>query len=64
MGFDRGVLMVVETGALQLFVFQGESERLDQMQPAAGVGAEADDIAGVGRDFRLVQDNIKHCMVT
>ena len=30
------------------------------MQLHAGVGAEADDIARIGRDFRLVKYDVKH----
>lgn len=30
------------------------------MQLQAGVGAEANDIAGVGRDLRLIQHDMKH----
>jgi hypothetical protein len=30
------------------------------MECHAGIGAEADDITGVGRDFRLVEDDVEH----
>ncbi|BBI98641.1 hypothetical protein FGKAn22_03340 [Ferrigenium kumadai] len=30
------------------------------MQLAAGIGAQADDVAGVGRDFRLIQNDVEH----
>ena len=30
------------------------------MEPVTGIGAEPDDIAGVGRNFRLVEDDIEH----
>jgi hypothetical protein len=30
------------------------------MQPNASIGAQADDVAGVGRDFWLVEDEVEH----
>jgi hypothetical protein len=30
------------------------------MQTAAGIGADAHDVAGIGRDFRLVENDFKH----
>jgi hypothetical protein len=53
-------LVVIQPGADQLFVFQRESKRPDQMQLATGVGAQADDVAGIGRDLRLVKDHMEH----
>ena len=37
----------------------GETERMDQVQGTAGVGAQAYDVAGVGRDLRLIQNDMK-----
>jgi hypothetical protein len=53
-------LVIVEPGALQLPVFHGEAERLDQMQARAGIGREADHVAGVRRDLRRVEHDLKH----
>src|SRR5271169_936858 len=50
-------LVVVESGAPQFAVAEAKPQRLDQVQLGAGVGREADDVAGVGRDFRLHQDD-------
>ena len=50
---DRGELVVVEAGAAHGFAIQAETQRFDEMELAAGVGGQADEIAGVGRDFRL-----------
>ena len=47
-------------GALQQAVLHREAQRLDQMQMAARVGAEADDVAGVRRNLRLEQDDMEH----
>jgi hypothetical protein len=56
----RGEVVIVEAGALQLPVLEGEAERLDEVQPRAGVGGEADDVAGIGRDLGMDEDDIKH----
>ena len=55
-----GVLVVVQPGAAQLPVVQREPERLDQVQPRAGVGAQPDHVAGVGRDLGRMQDDVEH----
>ena len=60
MHLQRRVLVVVEAGAAQLLVVEGEAERLDQVQARAGVRAQADHVAGVGRDLGLVQDHVEH----
>ena len=43
-------------------VFHGEPQWLNQVQAAAGVGAKADHIAGIGGDFWLDQDDVEHGM--
>src|SRR5450759_1675974 len=53
-------LVIIQPGAKQLFILQREAERFDQMQLATGIGAQADDIAGVRRNLRLVQNHAKH----
>src|SRR5690554_1225773 len=60
MDSDGGVFAVVQPGPPHLFVFQGKPQRFDQVQLAAGVGAEPDDIAGVRRHLRLIQNHIQH----
>jgi hypothetical protein len=37
-----------------------EAEWLNQMKPAAAIGAEANNVARVGRNFGLKQYNIEH----
>src|SRR5438105_1950560 len=54
------VFVVVETGAFKLAIGQVEAERLDEVQFGAGIRGEADDITGVGRDFRLHQYDRYH----
>lgn len=60
MRFYVGIFVIIQSGAAQLPVFQGKAKRLNQMQFAAGIGGKANDIAGVGRNFRLEKDNGKH----
>lgn len=59
MNFDAGPFPVVQTGTAQFGVFQFKSQRTDQVQVGAGVGAQSDDVAGVGRYFRLVEDDVE-----
>ena len=44
----------------QLTIVEAKSERLNQMQPAAGRERESCNIAGVWRDLRFDQNKIKH----
>ena len=60
MGFDLGKFVIIQPGAAQLLMFHVKPQRFDQVQLHAGIGAEADDIAGVGRNFRFKQDNMEH----
>src|SRR5438105_6573897 len=60
MSLHRSKLVVIEAGALELPVVQGEAERLDQVQPAAGVGGKADDVAGVRRNFGMDENDVEH----
>ena len=57
---ERGKFMVVQSGSHQLLIIQQESERFYKMQPGARIGTETDDIAGVGRDFRLIENDVEH----
>src|SRR4029079_7182815 len=57
---DFGELVVVEPSPAQRGVVEVETERFDQVQTRAGVGAEPDDVAGVGRNFRLKKDDMEH----
>lgn len=57
---ETGPFVVIQPGASQMPVAQIESQRLDQMQLCASIGAEADDVAGIGRDFWLVENDMEH----
>jgi hypothetical protein len=58
-----GVLVVVEAGAPQVAVVHREAQRLDQVQGAAGVGREADHVAGVGRDLGRDEHDVEHARI-
>src|SRR5690606_35712758 len=57
---DIGQVVVVEPCARKLAMFQRKAERLDQVQGRTSVGGEPDDVARIGRDFRLEQDDMEH----
>ena len=58
--FERRVLVVIQPGAAHLFVAQIKTQRLYQVQLAAGVGGQANHVARVGWNFRVNQDDVKH----
>ena len=60
---DRRIFVVVQARASHVFIVHRKAEGLDQMQFAASIGSEADDITGVRGDFRLYKDNIKHAPI-
>ena len=44
----------------QVVFREREAERLDQMKLASRIGAEANDIARIGRDLRTNKNYVKH----
>ena len=52
--------MIIQPRAAHLGVIDGKAQRFDEVQGAAGVGAQADDVAGVGRYFGLDKDDVEH----
>src|SRR5580765_3296522 len=56
----RSELVVVEAGAPEAAVVHRKAQRFDEVEPAAGVRREPDDVAGVGRDLRLHEDDVEH----
>jgi hypothetical protein len=57
---DIGPLAVIEPRAAQQFVFERETERFDQVQARTGIRTQTNHVAGVGRDFGFVQNNVEH----
>ena len=53
-------LGVIQPGAAQAAVIPGKAKRVDEMQHRAGIGTETDDVAGIGRDLRLVEGDVLH----
>ena len=49
---------VVQARPLEVFVFEGETQRLDQVEGGAHCRARADNIAGVLRNLRFQQNDI------
>ena len=56
---DAHGVPVVEPGALEGAVVDAEAQRLDQMQRAAGRGAQPRDVAGVGRNLRFDEHDVE-----
>ena len=50
---------VVQARAAKLGVGDGKSEGFDQVEAGAGGGAQAGNVAGVGRDFRADEDHME-----
>ena len=55
-----GPLVVIQPGAAQQAVVHGKAQRLNEVQRAARIGRQADDVAGVGRNFGFNQNDVKH----
>lgn len=55
-----GQLVIIEPGAARPRTVQLEAERMDQVQRSAGIGCQTNDVAGVRRDLRLKEDDVKH----
>ena len=53
-------VVVVETRARECAVGEEKAERLHEMEPAAGVCAQAQHVARVRRDLGLVEDDVEH----
>ena len=51
---------IIQPSATQLTIVQRESQRMDQVQEHAGIGAETYNVACIGCNFRFVQDDVKH----
>src|ERR1700754_5306392 len=58
-----GELVVIQSGAAQAGVVQLETKRSHQVQSRAGIGAQANDIARIGRNLRSEQDDVGHALI-
>ncbi|MNR43715.1 hypothetical protein D3C85_1623640 [compost metagenome] len=52
--------MIVQARAAHAGVLERKSERLDEVQLRPRVGAQADHIAGIRRNFGLDEDDVEH----
>jgi len=57
---NMGVLPIVEAGPPEPGVIEIESERSYQMQTIPGIDAQSHEIPGIGRDLRLVENDVEH----
>jgi len=60
MDFQARVLVIIQSRAFELTIIQLKSKWADQMQMCPGIGAQTDNIAGIGRDFGLVEEDVEH----
>jgi len=60
MPLERSVLVIIEAGTAQALIVQLEAQRFYQVQTAAGIGAEPDNVAGIRRNLRLKKDHVEH----
>ena len=51
MALDGGELVIIQAGTAQALVVPGKAHRLNDMQTKTGIGAKANDVARVRRDF-------------
>ena len=59
-GAHSGQIMVIQTRSPQLFLFQIEAQGFNEMQMAAIIRHQTDDIAGIGSNLRFKQGDMKH----
>ncbi len=60
----RCVLVIIQARAPHAGIFERKSQWFDQMQLRAGIGAQANHIAGVRRDFGFDKDDVEHGLRT
>ena len=60
MHVDPCQLGVIQAGAAHGLAVQLEAERPHEVQRAAGIRAQADDVAGIRRNLRLEENHMKH----
>src|ERR1700674_753045 len=51
-------LVIVQAGAAHLCVVEGKTEWLYQMQTHTGIGAQPNDVAGIGGNLGLVENQV------
>ena len=56
----RRELGIVHARTAKAGLAEFEAERFDEVQPRSGIGAQPNDVAGIGRNFRMYQDDLEH----
>ena len=59
----RKLIVIVQSRSQQLLILQREAQRFHEMQRCACVGAEPNDVAGVRRNFRLIENDVEHVKI-
>ncbi|MCY1379188.1 hypothetical protein D9M69_668830 [compost metagenome] len=57
---DRLPFVVIQPRAAHAGVVQFETQGTDQMQLGAGIGAQADGVAGIGRNLGADENDVEH----
>ena len=57
---ETGKFPVIESGPAQLAIINFKTQRMNQVQGTAGIGAKAYDITGIRWYLGLVKHNMKH----
>ena len=52
--------MIIQAGSAEFFIFPTKAQRLYKMEFGTGIGAKSNDVAGVRRNFRLVENDVKY----
>ena len=60
MRLDPCPFVIIQPGTTQTPVIELEPEWFYEMQLRTGIGAQAYDVARIGRYFRLVEDDVEH----
>lgn len=58
--FDGREVVIIEPRSLQTLVVEAKPQRLHQVERRARVGAQANGIAGIRRNLRLEEHDVKH----
>ena len=57
---NRCPFVIAEAGAPKPGLVELKPQRFDEVQHATGIGAEPYDVAGVGGNLRLIEDDVEH----
>ncbi len=57
---DVNKVAVIKACTAEIFVMELKCQGMYEMQTGAAVGAQADNVACIGRNFRLIEYNMEH----